>query len=270
MKQIRLALSGSGFLAPVHAGAICAFLDKGIQIIEVAGTSGGSIAASLLACGMTSIQIKNAALRELPRGIDSYNLISVLLLRWRQGLNKGTILKTWLRRLLMNTSLGTAKIPITIMATDIDNGVSFKFNAKETSNVLLSDACRASASVPIIYVPAEVRGIKFTDGGMCCNIPVDQLVQDNIPRFGIEVMDGTPAGSTKMFEGLLKQCLSTMLASNEANLTAWAEQTGTTIIPVDATPYGFLNASLTLTQKTELFQRGYDAVIKCLNPTISP
>ena len=256
MEKIRLAFSGSGYLAPVHAGAICAFMDEGVQIIEVAGTSGGSIAASLVASGMSYRQIKAAALGDLPAGIVSYNPLEL----FREGLNTGDVLHGWLRSLFGDRTINNAVVPITIMATDINAGCSFVFNSKETPEVLLSDACRASASVPIVYVPAEVDGKKLTDGGMCCNIPVDQLILDDVPRFGIEVKDGAPTGTTDSMIGLIEQCLSTMLSSNEANLTAWARQTGAKIIPVDATPYGFLNASLTLDQKTELFDRGYKAV----------
>jgi hypothetical protein len=51
-----------------------------------------------------------------------------------------------------------------------------------------------------------------------------------------------------------------MLNSNEGNLVAWAKQTGATIIPVDARPYGFLDADLTLAERGDLFDRGYRAV----------
>ena len=60
MKQVRLAFSGSGFLAPIHAGAACAFLDAGVQIVEVAGTSGGSIAAALIAAVAVIVSIAHA------------------------------------------------------------------------------------------------------------------------------------------------------------------------------------------------------------------
>ena len=48
MQNVRVAFSGSGFLAPIHAGAVCGMLDSEKSILEVAGTSGGSIAAALV------------------------------------------------------------------------------------------------------------------------------------------------------------------------------------------------------------------------------
>ena len=260
MKQVRIAFSGSGYLAPIHAGAICAFMDAGVIIVQVSGTSGGSIAAAMVASGMSSSQIKTTALAQLPNGIVSFNIFKLFL----EGLNSGDVLNTWLHSMFGSTTFGEASVPVTIMATDIDNGCSYKFDSVNTPDTLLADACRASASVPFIYVPAEVNGKKLTDGGMCCNIPVDELVRDSIPRVGVEVVDGNPVGTTNSFIGLTEQCLHTMLSSNESNLIAWAKQTGATIIPVSATPYGFLDGSLTLPQKTDLFVRGYQAAIETI------
>src|ERR1022692_1336652 len=254
--KIRAALSGSGFLAPIHAGAVCAFLDNGIEIAEVSGTSGGSIVGAILASGMTSAQIKQIALDDLPDGIVAYRPISLF---FHEGLNSGDILQSWLDSILGNVTFATAKIPISIMATDIDAGESFRFDAVNTPNITLAQACRASASVPIVYVPAEVAGKKLCDAGMVCNIPVDQLIDDAIVRVGFEVMDGSPAGSTSNMFGLFEQCIKTMMQSNEENLTAWAEHTGSIIQLEDAMPYGFLDASLPLSAKLELFERGYTA-----------
>lgn len=40
-------------------------------------------------------------------------------------------------------------------------------------------------------------------------------------------------------------------------------QTGATVLPVDAWPYRFLDSWLSLAAKTELFERGYQAVRRC-------
>jgi NTE family protein len=260
IKQARVAFSGSGFLAPIHAGGFCAFTDAGLTTPEVAGTSGGSIMAALIAAGKTAAEIKAIALADLPDGIVSYNLFML----FKQGLNSGSVLTSWLQSLLGDITFAQTVIPITIMASDVNNHCSYRFSNKETPNVKLVDACRASASIPVIYTPVTINGVKLQDGGMCCNIPVDQLVDDSIQRYGIEVMDGS-TGTTNTIFGLVEADISTMLKSNEDNLAAWAVQTGAVIIPVDATPYSVLNASMTPDQKAELFARGYAAVKTALN-----
>ena len=260
MQNVRVAFSGSGFLAPIHAGAVCGMLDSEKSILEVAGTSGGSIAAALVACGYSSSIIKSISLEDLPSdiipdGVLDFSLRSLM----HNGLSDGSVLLNWLHEKLGDVTFAQAKIPITIMATDIQAGMSFKFSAATTPNIPLYQACSASASVPFVYAPYQIGGMYFCDGGMCCNLPINQLVMDSAEQIGIEVMDGSPSGDIDGWMDFSKQCIKTMLASNEANLEAWGEMFDAKIIQVDAAPYGFLNAKLPLSAKTELFNRGYKA-----------
>ena len=256
MKQVRLALSGSGFLGPIHAGAVCALMDAGVEIVEVSGSSGGSIVASLVAVGMDAASIKRLAMSDIPKGIIKFQPLAL----FKKSINSGEILHQWLKDVIGPLAFSDAKIPVTVMATDIEAGKPKAFNSTETPGVLIADACRASASVPFVWQPAEIDGRVYVDSGVVNNIPVDHLISDDIQRVGIQVEDGSPSGSISTPIAYAKQCLNTMLAANENNIQAWAERTGTQIIQVDANPYDFLNPSLTSDQKSDLFSRGYFAV----------
>lgn len=50
--RIRVALSGSGFRLGAHLGALQAIVDAGYEVVELAGTSGGSIVSAMFAGGM--------------------------------------------------------------------------------------------------------------------------------------------------------------------------------------------------------------------------
>jgi len=254
--KIKVAFSGSGSLAPIHAGAVTAFLDTGHQIVEVAGTSGGSIVASAVALGLTGDDLKKIVMADLPKGIASFQILALLKL----GLNDGKILLSYLKSLFGDATFSDLAIPLTIMATDISNKKSFEFSKTNTPKVRLVDACRASSSVPFFYAPYLVNGVELVDGGCCNNIPVNRLTIDYIPRYGIDVVDGGNCSASSLI-GLAKQTISTMLNANEDNLMAWGRETGATIVQVDANPYDFLNFDLTQDQKLDLFERGYDAVI---------
>lgn len=258
--KYKLAFSGAGVLGRIHCGAICALLDLGIEIPEVSGTSAGSIAAALVACEKTPSEIKAIALADLPSGILSYEPLAII----KQGYNSGNVFLKWCQKLFGDIRFSDLNIPLTIMATDVNGGVAYRFSNKDTPNVLLSDACRASSSVPFFFSPYFISGVKLVDGGMCQNIPVDQLFRDEIPRVGIEIIDGEPSGTTGSLVGLAKQCIATMLAANENNLVSWANQTDSKIVSVSALPYGFLDSKLTLDQKAELFERGYEAALNFL------
>lgn len=257
MRQVRLAFSGSGFLAPIHAGAACAFLDAGVEILEVAGTSGGSIAAALVASGKDAATIKRIALQPIPDNIMAVQPLGIL---WRWALNDGRVLHQWLRDAIGERTFAQAVMPCTIVASDVKLQRGVVFTRMRSPDLPLADACRMSASVPGVWAPVKWRGLTLADGGMACNIPTDKLTQDKTPRVGIQVTDGNAPGKLDSLLDFAKGCIGTMLNSNEGNLVAWAQQTGATILPVDARPYGFLDAGLPLTAKNELFERGYQAV----------
>jgi NTE family protein len=260
MKQIRLALSGSGFLAPIHIGAICALMDNGVEIIEIAGTSGGSIAAALVAIGKTSQQLKSIALEPLPDGILAFNFRAM----FAQGYCTGDVMHQWLLDVIGDSTFAATKIPVSIIATDIDAGEAFEFDAVTTPTVALYDACRASASIPFIYSPAIIGNTKYCDGGMCENLPVKYLVDDAVPRLAIRVMSGNSSHKTDTLLRYAGQCINTLLDADEDNLAQWATQAKAAVIPVDASPYSFLNCTMALEQKLDLFNRGYDSVGKYL------
>lgn len=254
---IRLALSGSGFLAPIHVGAICALLDNDFDIVEVAGTSGGSIAAALLATGKSSSQLKQVSLEPLPADILSFNLTAL----FQQGYCTGEVMHKWLLSTIGDETFKDVNIPLHIVATDINAGSAYEFNKVSTPSTYLYDACRASASIPFVYSPAKVNGIKYCDGGMAVNLPIKYLIEDSIPRLGIRVISGSSSGKTDTLLEYAGQCLNTLLDADEDNLAQWAIESKATVLPVDASPYSFLNCTLTQEQKLELFNRGYNAVI---------
>lgn len=255
--RVRLALSGSGFLAPIHAGAICAFMDSGVQILEVAGTSGGSIAAALVASGKTAKEIKRIALKDIPADIMSLQWWKALF-QW--GMNDGSVLRNWLEDSIGPMTLKDVKVPITIIASDTQTQNGIAFTPETHPDLTLYDACRMSASVPGVWAPVVYGGKRIADGGMVANVPTDHLKIDAVKRIGIQVTDGNTPQKMDSLLDFAKGCVGTMLNANEGNLVAWAKQTGAAIIPVDARPYGFLDASLNLVQKADLFHRGYSAV----------
>ena len=60
---------------------------------------------------------------------------------------------------------------LVVTAVRKDNGELTIFNSKDTPDVEIALACRASASIPLVFKPVKIDGVKYVDGGYRDNIP---------------------------------------------------------------------------------------------------
>ncbi len=264
-KTIKIAFSGSGFLAPIHAGFACGIMDANYKIIEVAGTSGGSIVASLLATGATQKTIKDVVFAPYPKGIveKSYWKIATAIMNNEFYVNDGTILSQYLYEYLADSTFKSVNIPITIMATNLSKDDVQEFSREKTPDVKLVFASRASSSVPYIYKPVEYNGDLLVDGGVRNNIPTNKLSSGGL-KVGVRIIDGGNSNVNNILR-FSQQLINNLLDSNEDNLDSWAESTGTTIVKISGDPYNFLDARIDLTGKKDMFNRGYQAAKQFLS-----
>ncbi len=260
-KNIKIAFSGSGYLAPAHAGFAFGMMERGFNITEVAGTSGGSIVAAILATGVTKEDIKRIAFTQYPVGIVSKSNFQIINSLFHNNiyLNSGNILQMWLNDILGNKTFGDVKIPITIMATNLTENKSIEFSHKTTPNLSLAFACRASSSVPFIYAPIRYEGITIVDGGVRNNIPTNKLSPGGL-RVGVRIT-GSDSTNINSIVGFSKQLINCLLDANEDNLVAWAQSTGADIVDVNCDPYDFLDAKIPIQGKKDLFNRGKQAAL---------
>lgn len=255
--NIRLALSGSGFLAPAHVGFVCALLDNNFKIVEVAGTSGGSIVASAIAIGMNRQELSNLAFEQLPKGIADLSWFSIFKSLFDiPYANDGKILSQWLNEKFGMVQFNSTKIPLTVIASNITHSTTMVFNNQTFPNLKLSFACRASSSVPFFYAPINYANSVLVDGGVRANIPTNFL-QDSAIRIGVRITGKESSASTQGLVNYSKQLIGSMLDANEDDLQSWAESTGAIISDVNSDPYDFLNANLNHDAKLDLFRRGY-------------
>lgn len=67
---------------------------------------------------------------------------------------------------------------LVITATQKDTGELTIFNSIDTPNIEIALACRASASIPVVFEPVKINGKTYVDGGYLDNIPT-KYFQDN-------------------------------------------------------------------------------------------
>lgn len=160
--KIGLALAGGGVRGAAHIGVIKALEENGIKVDAVAGTSIGSIVASLYAMGYTTekmLEIFKYSAKEIMKTDARYfagNLrTSRRLLGY--GLLSGENIEIALRECASAKGIirmQDIKMPISIPAVDIVESKKYVFTNSKLeedyyiNNALIEKAVRASCSYP--------------------------------------------------------------------------------------------------------------------------
>ncbi|MGV0981339.1 MAG: patatin-like phospholipase family protein [Polynucleobacter sp.] len=161
---IGLALGAGAARGFAHVGVIKALEAQGIRPDIVVGSSAGSVIAALLASGATGNDLNRLAL----------NLDEATIADWGLpfagkfgGLIKGDALQNMVNREVQNKSIEQMRIPLGIVATELQSGKGVLFRSGNTGL-----AVRASCSVPGVFQPAVISGKEYIDGGLVAPVPV--------------------------------------------------------------------------------------------------
>ncbi len=165
MKQYKIgfAFSGGGAKGAAHCGALQALHEYGIKADVVAGTSAGSIAATLYASGVAPIDMAN-----MFATLDFKDLLGVQKLRG--GIFDTKPLVKHLRSIIPYQNLEELPIPATVVATSLERGCVKFFSEGE-----IAPRVAASCSIPIVYQPQKLEGEHYVDGGVLMNLPVTPI-----------------------------------------------------------------------------------------------
>lgn len=154
-----LVLSGGGARGFAHAGAIQALNEMGIKPDIIAGVSAGSVAAVMYSAGISPE--KMLGLFHDARFSDFCEL-SVP----KDGFFRLDRFKNFLRKHIPYANLEDLPIPVVVGATNIDEGCKAVF---ETGP--LAERVAASCSIPIVFKPVKIDGVRYVDGGVLHNLP---------------------------------------------------------------------------------------------------
>jgi NTE family protein len=191
---IGLVLEGGGALGLAHVGVLRWFEENHIPVDYLAGTSMGGLVGGLYATGMSGEEVDkflegvnwNRSLRnELPYRARSFRrkedkreypndlefgLKSGIV--FPSGFNSGHQVGLILDRVALPysdlNSFNDLPTPFRCVATDLVTGKATVF-----SQGSLSDALRATMSLPAIFSPVRRDGQIYVDGGLIDNLPVD-------------------------------------------------------------------------------------------------
>ena len=197
-----IVFEGGGIKGLAYIGALRYLEERGLKINNVAGTSVGSIFASLIAVGYTS--------SELQQLIDDLDFFEF----WPKGKN------------IFKSTVGTIKNKALYSLTPLENKLEYLFSRKMktkfkdikvgnnyklkviTTNVNsrklvvipndlgkfningddfpISKAVCMSSAIPLVYQPYKINNQIFVDGGIMSNFPM-WLFKDKVNVFGFRL-----------------------------------------------------------------------------------
>jgi len=158
--RIGLVLGGGAARGFAHIGVIQVLEENGIRPDLVVGTSAGSLVATLYASGKNG-----AALNQLADGMDETAFTD-----WSfpgRGLLRGEALARYVRDNTGGRMIEQMKMPLGIVATDLDNGQAILFQVGDAGM-----AVRASSAVPAVFQPVRIGAREYVDGGLVSPVPV--------------------------------------------------------------------------------------------------
>ena len=207
--KVGLVLSGGGAKGMAHVGVLKVLEEVGMPIDYIGGTSMGSIVGGLYAAGYTardldsiihSIDWNFLLSDEIPRQDLSISekqdndrfLLSFPInkkgVELPEGIIRGQHIENELAKLCTPVynirDFSKLPIPFICIAVDIETGEKVVFRKGN-----LSDAMRASMSIPSAFVPMEIDGRKFVDGGIIDNFPVADVI-----KMGADIIIGVNVG----------------------------------------------------------------------------
>ncbi|TYR82617.1 patatin family protein [Priestia megaterium] len=157
---IGLALGSGGARGFAHLGVIKVLKEQKIPIHYLAGSSMGALVAAMYASGIEMSQLYKMALTFKRKYYLDFTVP-------KMGFIAGNRIKSLVQAFTKNKTIEELNIPVAIVATDLKTGEKVVF---KTGSV--SQAVRASISIPGIFAPEKVEGRLLVDGGVVDRIPV--------------------------------------------------------------------------------------------------
>ena len=195
--SLGLSLSGGGVKGAAHIGVLKVLEEENIKINNIAGTSSGSIVATLYATGFSADEIYKI-FKQYANKItyaDFKNITKLIygLIFKRKiiidGFNSGIEIEKLINNVCKEKgvdNISNIKMPLIIPSVDMCSGnvlcfCSRNYNSKNLKNTIfinninIGKAVRASCSYPVIFSPCDFENMKLIDGGIRENMPWREL-----------------------------------------------------------------------------------------------
>lgn len=191
--KIGLVLGGGGSRGLAHVGVLEVLEREGIAVDFIVGTSMGGIVGALYAYGFHPSTI---AKRMKQLGGSSLFVTRIFSARARQNL-----VRDYLAEAFEDKTFDDLKIPLTVMAVDMQHGREVELKSGPLIPSLL-----ATSAVPAVFPPVELDGMQLADGGV-----IDSLATHVAYAQGADVVIGVDVYSQLETEDFWNDPLSDIM-----------------------------------------------------------
>ena len=242
--KLGFAFSGGGAKGAAHCGALQALYEFGLKADMVAGTSAGSIAATMYAAGLSPVEIANNF-----SSLDFRDLLGTQMPKGGVFGNKPLV--KHLQKTIPYERLEDLPVKTLVVATSVEKGKVRFFEEGE-----IAPRVAASCAIPLIYQPIKIEGEHFVDGGVLMNLPVSAIRDKCEKVIGINLHQAGEIRYRDSLYSIAIRSFSLMFLSNTMEEAVRAD----IVIDIDTSSY----SAYDLSNIESLFYVGYNTAVKTL------
>ena len=180
--RLGLALSGGGARGLAHIGVLRVLEREGIPVDYLAGTSMGGVIAAGYAAGMSSFDLE----------LESLAITQNMVRLFDPGLPNGGLIRgervlAFFKKEFGDKTFSELNLPLAVVAVDLNSHQEVVLREGPVAMAL-----RATTSIPGIFKPVEIDGMRLVDGGVLNNLPIDVVSQ-----MGADVIIAVDIGSSQ-------------------------------------------------------------------------
>lgn len=251
--KLGLVLSGGGARGFAHLGVIQAMYEQGIRPDIISGTSAGAIVGAMIAAGHTPKEALQFFLHKKALHFVRFTVS-------KMGLLTMNGMKEALGEFLNVATFEELQIPLVVTASDIHAAVPVHFE----SGTLLP-CIVASASIPVVFMPAEINNRLYVDGGVFMNLPVRPIRERCEKIIAVEI---NSIDSKEQVTNMIHMAERSFHLGLSANTKIDKRMSDLFIAPQDMSKYGMFD----LEHIKDIYDTGYEAgkeALKTFQPILA-
>lgn len=203
--MLGITLSGGGTRGIAHIGVLHALEELNIKIDVLAGVSSGAIVGTLYSAGYSPERILKL--------IMEYPKLTIFQPSWSNSLGFFELkaLEKFIKTHIPTNDFSSLKIPMTIAASDLEQGEIVYFSEGEIAKPLVASCC-----VPILFKPVEYQNKILVDGGLL-NGMVTKPIEHCDKKIGVHVNPYDKKHPLRNGKDVFERCFTLAIHNNSRN-----------------------------------------------------